>query len=304
MADDRQPQKPSYFKAAFANVYNLSLLGGVTVAALATNEPWLLAVGALLEGMWLLFATDSKRLRRAVDARHAEELRALALRRLYEESLVLPAQERSRVHQIGTTVGDLKAEAKRNRFISGDFMQNQLDRLDDLVTEFVHLSVTAFRARAYLAKLDVKRLDREREQHRQTSESSQDLDARDLARQNMELLEKRLGVVDDLNRFLGRASGQLSLIENTVGLLRDQIMTMSTPEALTTQLDSLVASVDAIREATKEAEALVGIPSLALPSEESPPRDGVIEAAREAGAPAADSPLDEPVRGRSRERSR
>lgn len=299
MSDDSQPRKPSYFKAAFANVYNLSLLGGVTTAALATGEPWLFGVGALLEGLWLLFATDSKRLRRAVDAQHQDELRALALRNMRDETLVLPGPERARVARLGSTISDLKAEAKRNTSIAGDFMQLQLDRLDDLILEFVHLSVTSFGARAYVAKLDLKGLSREREQHRNIMESSQDLESRDLARKNMELLDKRLGVVEDLNRFAGRAGGQLSLIENTVGLLRDQIMTLATPEALTSQLDSLVASVDAIRDASKEAEALVGV---GLSTSGAPFSLPEPEALAEAAPPVEEEERERPSRQRGRTR--
>jgi hypothetical protein len=36
---------------------------------------------------------------------------------------------------------------------------------------------------------------------------------------------------------------------------------MATPEAMTTQLDSLVASVEAMRDAQREIDAMVGVPA-------------------------------------------
>ena len=55
--DDR----PNFLKAAFLNVYNLSLLGGAGLAALATQD-WLVGVGALaLEAARLAGRLDSLR---------------------------------------------------------------------------------------------------------------------------------------------------------------------------------------------------------------------------------------------------
>ena len=80
---------------------------------------------------------------------------------------------------------------------------------------------------------------------------------RDLALQNIAILEKRLAIVEDLAKFITRARGQLSLIQNTVALLRDQVMTMTTPQALTAQLDELLMNIDAMRETTREINAVV-----------------------------------------------
>ena len=51
--------------------------------------------------------------------------------------------------------------------------------------------------------------------------------------------------------------GQLNLIENTFQLLRDQILTMSSPDELSDQLDELTRSVDAIETADKETRSLM-----------------------------------------------
>lgn len=265
MAAERD-RRPSYFKAAFANVYNLTLLSGVAVAAMATGEPWLLAVGAAAEALWLLFSTDNPRFKRAVDSRHSAADRLDAIRRMQEESARLPHQERLRVQLLGSKAAEVKAETMRNPRIAGDFLNAQLARLDDLVGEFVHLSVTANRSESYLARSDARQINRDREAQRKLIEATDDEGTRDIARQNHAILEKRLTIIGELEKFIARARGQMSLIENTISLLRDQVMTMAEPEALSVQLDTLVASVDAIRDATRQADAIVGSGSSSLPS--------------------------------------
>lgn len=293
-------RKPSYLRAAFWNVYNVTLLAGIGVAALATNEPWLLGVGVAAEALWLLFASDSKRLRRAVDAREAEQDRLQAVREMQEMAAQLPTDERRRVQQLGLRAAEIKSEVQRNRAIGGEFMQSQLDRLDALVGEFVHLSVTAHRCESYLARADAKQINRDREAQRKVVESSEDQETRRIARQNMEILEKRLATFDELGRFLARARGQMSLIENTLSLLRDQVVTMTTPDAMTSQLESLVASMEAIRDATRSVDAVVGLDFNLDAGAELGRSLGELEAIREAGPPADAGPASSRRRDRAR----
>src|SRR5438045_4499429 len=72
MASDTRGGK-SYLRAAFANVYNLSLFGGAIVAAAATGEYVLAAAAVGMEAVWLLFGPDFKPFRRAVDKSDREE---------------------------------------------------------------------------------------------------------------------------------------------------------------------------------------------------------------------------------------
>ena len=65
---------------------------------------------------------------------------------------------------------------------------------------------------------------------------------------NAAVLEKRLATIQDIQNFLARARGQMNLIENTVRLLRDQALTMTSPGQLTEQLDDLLTGVEAVQQ--------------------------------------------------------
>ena len=69
-------QRPSYLKAAFLNIYNLSLLGGALMAAAFTGESMLGAVALGAEVLWLLLGPDLRSFRRAVDQAHRKNLEA------------------------------------------------------------------------------------------------------------------------------------------------------------------------------------------------------------------------------------
>ncbi|HEY0882679.1 MAG TPA: hypothetical protein VGD87_14155, partial [Archangium sp.] len=57
---------PNYLKAAFLNVYNLTLLGGAVAASALTGD-WLVGLGAMgLEALWLVVGPDLKPFQRAV----------------------------------------------------------------------------------------------------------------------------------------------------------------------------------------------------------------------------------------------
>jgi hypothetical protein len=84
--------RPSYFKYAFANVYNLSLLGGAAAASLLTGDWAPAVVGAAVEALWLLVGADTAPFRRWVDHRHAEALRDEARAARRERILRLSSQ--------------------------------------------------------------------------------------------------------------------------------------------------------------------------------------------------------------------
>jgi hypothetical protein len=167
----------------------------------------------------------------------------------------------------------VKSESLRNPRLPGDFMIEQLEKLDDVVAEYIHLAVTAHRCDAYLNRADTKQLNRERETWQRASEDTSDPAAHELAKQNVTVVEKRIAIVDEMARFIVRARAQMALIQHTVALLRDQVMTMATPEALSLQLDELVIRVEAVRDSVREVESVVsGQPRVGESSVVAPPR--------------------------------
>jgi hypothetical protein len=259
---ERSNRRTNYLRAAVANAYNITALAGISAAALFTGDTWLFGIGAALEAVWLAVAPGNPRFRRAVDNRLSTEARTESLRQMQDQVALLPSEERQKVQAVSSRVAEVKAEVIRNPRLQGAFMEEQVRRLEELVIEYIHIAVTSYRCESYITRSDTRQINRERDSWRQAAEHATDDIARDLAAQNVTILEKRLAIGEDLSKFIARARGQLSLIQNTVALLRDQVMTMTTPQALTAQLDELLVSIDAMRQTTQEINAVVSGTSL------------------------------------------
>src|SRR5687768_16442352 len=93
-------KRPSYLKAAFANAYNLSLLGGALAASAMTGEYVLGAVALGMEALWLLFGPDMRPFRRAVDQQHREDREKEEKARIARVMDTLPEREWARAHAL------------------------------------------------------------------------------------------------------------------------------------------------------------------------------------------------------------
>ncbi|MFT3765977.1 MAG: hypothetical protein QM820_10735 [Minicystis sp.] len=254
----RVDEEPPYTRYAFLNPYNLSLLVGAGAAAAATGQWWVGVCGAAGEALWLLFAPESKFLRKNWFDKMWSEARADAIRKAQEEKLALlhPADQqrvaylrdqKERIHQL----------ARENPSLTADLMRSELIKLDRLIDDFINIAVKCTRAERHLESFDSKSMENAWRTYRGQVDSMPEGDKRRaVAKKNMEVLEQRRNRWDELRKSVQTARGQMELMENTFKLLGDEIVTMSTPDALGARLDDLRIAVEAIRETTAEGQEL------------------------------------------------
>ena len=76
---------------------------------------------------------------------------------------------------------------------------------------------------------------------------------RRLYEKNLEILQKRLKAYEDIERSIKRVEAQLQSIESFFGLVNDQVVTMPTPDALSSlDFDSLLSSIELTKEILEE----------------------------------------------------
>ncbi len=254
---DEDDEKPPYFKYAFANVYNLTMLGGFASAAVLTQNWWLGIAGAGAEVLWMLFAPDSKLLRHAwFDKRHKEELAAKEnakwqekLRRLSRDHHMRVAQLQARRHRIVALAGE-------NQALTTKLLKAEVAKLDTLMDSFLDLLISVERYESHLQGTNVDKLEKQiRENERQVEKAEGT--AREMAQKNLGILMKRREKLGEIMTFVARARSQMQLIENTFDLLADQIVTMRSPQDLDTQLDELMDGVEAVKSTARETEHLL-----------------------------------------------
>lgn len=253
---------PNYLKAAFANVYNLSMLGGALAASAATGDYVVGVVALGLEALWLLFAPDLKPFQRAVNRAEREEAEKADRARVAKLLESLPERDWSRAHALDELRREIERDMQVNPSFKAILLQTELDKLKHLHASFVTLAVACNRAETYLQATDLRELKRQLEAQQNIDKSMQDASVKEIAKKNAEVLQRRMDTIQQIQTFLARARGQMSLIENSVRLLRDQVLTMANPDQLGEQLDDLVTGVDAIQASARENEALFSTSTL------------------------------------------
>lgn len=249
--------RPNYLKAAFFNVYNLSLLGGAAIASVLTADPLIFVAAAAGEALWLTFGPEIKRFQRAVRAADQEGRDREDRERVEALMKELPERDWQRAKALDELRHEIQRDMQNNPSFQAILLQSELDKLSQLQISFVKLATGCQRAETYLGQVDTRELERQMQAQNRLAENATDESVKELAQKNATVLEKRLATIKDIQAFLARARGQMTLIENTVRLLRDQALTMTSPDQLTEQLNDLLTGVDAVAQSSKDAEAMI-----------------------------------------------
>lgn len=256
MAADEKP-RPPYARYAFKNPYNYAIMGGFASAAVLTGNWWLGLAGAGAEALWMLFAPDSRLLRKVWwDKQHASEEETRKRAELDAKFKLLPESDAMRCLALREKQDQINKLAEENPAFTVDLLSGELKKLDDLVRAFLELSVTCARYQEYLQSVDVDEIERDLRRYHQIVDKGEP-EKRTLAQKNIAVLDKRKEKYGEIRSYLSSARGQLELIENTFRLLADQIVTMRSPTELSGQLDELLDGVEAVRQTTRETDRLL-----------------------------------------------
>lgn len=256
MSAPEKKERVPYFKYAFHNVYNYTILGGFGAAALLTQNWWLAVVGAGFEALWMVFGPDSKFLRKMLfDKMHDEKLSEEEKKELERRLAGLPMQDARRFHLLVQKREEILKLCAENRAFTNELLRDELSKLEQLVESFLDLMLSSHKHEEYLATIDLDELEEEMNRHRRVIRDTKDEDRRILSEKNLQILTQRREKIAEIRRFVSKAHGQMDLIENTFRLLADQIVTMRSPQELGGQLDELIGGVEAVRTTARETEA-------------------------------------------------
>jgi hypothetical protein len=240
----------AYAKWAFLNAYNLVLLTAGIVLGLATGHHWLVVLTCGVELIWMIYAPDSKLLRRVwFDPAFA---RAAKLDRddvLAQKVARLHPPDAARVARLVEQKVLIENLARENPSLAVDVLTGELVKLDGVIDELAELAGAAERAEAHVASFDWNALRRSWHVYDAQAKAHREGDTRhEVAEKNLDVLRRRRARYDDLVRQLQVLRGQMELIEQTFRLLADEILTMGSPRELGGRIDELRVAVDAVRE--------------------------------------------------------
>lgn len=246
-------------KYAFANPYNLSLLSGALAVSAITLNP-IIAVAALgVEALWMLHAPGSRALQRRLWDKKADQTATQMERAdLNRKIAMLDEKSQARVRALIGEHQRIDQLTTQNASFSEDLMRGELEKSWTLVQAFVDMALTCWRYERYLGTIDPKELERSRTMwENRVNGANQDPRALELAKKNIEIIQKRNETLEEIKQYIVVARAQLDLIENTFHLIADQIVTMRSPKEMTGQLDQLLSGVEAVRSAAITTEGLL-----------------------------------------------
>ncbi|MFL6214687.1 MAG: hypothetical protein ACJ74J_12435 [Blastocatellia bacterium] len=255
-------EKPSYVKEAAKepmNIWGIVLILAMAVF-IATTAPamlgglltyWILAAGGVAEALYLMTVPSMSSYKRAVDRRYRQKELADRQRRREELIRQFDPREREAVEYLRW----MKNQIYQNfqKFTKLTDLPEQIRTLDLFWERYVDFLDTYRRRKQHMRSINRQTIQNQINQAQRAIETAPDEDTARLYHQHLEFLQKRMKTYDDVERSMKRVEAQLQSIESYFGLVNDQVITMPTPDNISTlDFDSLLSSIELTREILDE----------------------------------------------------
>lgn len=250
-----------YLKEAFnepLNFLGLVTFGVVGVYSLAASSEVIpLAAGLAAEAVYLITVPASSFYRRLVDRR--EKQRLLKLRDQQREASIklFDPREREAVEYLRWMKNQIYSNYKK--FTNAKQIPSNILSLDQRWEDFVDLLDVYRRRKHHLRSINRQAVQNQLIQAERAVESARDDRERRIQQSNMEILKRRVAAFKDIERSVKLVEGQLQSIENFFGLVNDQVVTLPTPERVSSldfeQLSDSIAMTKQMLEETSDTFA-------------------------------------------------
>lgn len=244
-----------YVKEAMIEPVNFWGLAGFAVAAAYTQSVIPLAVALGMEGVYLASVPANNLYKRLVDGREKERLRQL--REAQRAKLIKEFDPREReavlyLQHLKKTIYD-----NYKKFAQAKEVPTNLQTLDQRWEDFVDLLDVYRRRKHHLRSINRQAVFNQLKQAEYAANNAPDERTKRIQQANVEILKRRVAAFDELERSVKLVEGQLQSIENFFGLVNDQIVTLPTPERVTSldfeQLSDSIAMTKQMLDATSDA---------------------------------------------------
>lgn len=255
------PESPKfdlkYVKEAFKEPLNFWGLASFAVVA-AFMQDVMPLVGALgAETLYLATVPASSIYRRIIDRR--EKQRLLKLRDQQREAAIkqFDPREREAVEYLRWMKNQIYSNYKK--FTGTKQVPTNIQSLDQRWEDFVDLLDVYRRRKHHLRSINRQAVQNQLVQAERSVQGSKDDRERRIQQANVEILKRRVAAFNDIERSVKLVEGQLQSIENFFGLVNDQVVTLPTPERVSSldfeQLSDSIAMTKQMLEETSDTFA-------------------------------------------------
>ncbi len=246
-----------YLKEAFKEPINFWGMAGFAVAAAYVQDVTPLVAALATETIYLAAVPASSVYRRLVDRR--EKLRLLKLREQQREAQIklFDPREREAVEYLRWMKNQIYSNYKK--FTGTKQIPHNIQSLDQRWEDFVDLLDVYRRRKHHLRSINRQAVQNQLVQAERAVASAKDDREKRIQQANVEILKRRVAAFNDIERSVKLVEGQLQSIENFFGLVNDQVVTLPTPERVSSldfeQLSDSIAMTKQMLEETSDTFA-------------------------------------------------
>jgi hypothetical protein len=246
-----------YLKEAFKEPINFWGMAGFAVAAAYVQDVTPLVAALATETLYLATVPASTIYRRLVDRR--EKQRLLKLREQQREAQIklFDPREREAVEYLRWMKNQIYSNYKK--FTGTKQIPHNIQSLDQRWEDFVDLLDVYRRRKHHLRSINRQLVQNQLVQAERAVAAAKDDRERRIQQANVEILKRRVAAFNDIERSVKLVEGQLQSIENFFGLVNDQVVTLPTPERVSSldfeQLSDSIAMTKQMLEETSDTFA-------------------------------------------------
>ena len=223
-----------YVKEALKEPANFWGLAGFAVAAAYTASPIPLAAALVAESAYLATIPATTAYRRPVKDRRRRQL--IEARKRHRKELIskFDPREREAVNYLEYLKNQIFDNYKK--FTASKELPANIAGLEQRWEDFVDLLDVYRRRKNHLKSINRQAVQNQLTQAYRQMEAAPDERTKRVHQANVEILKRRVGAFEELEKSVKLVEGQLQSIENFFGLVNDQIVTLPTAERVS-QLD-------------------------------------------------------------------
>ena len=246
-----------YLREAFKEPINFWGMAGFAVAAAYVQDVTPIVAALATETLYLATVPASSIYRRLVD--RCEKQRLLKLREQQRESQIklFDPREREAVEYLRWMKNQIYSNYKK--FTGTKQIPHNIQSLDQRWEDFVDLLDVYRRRKHHLRSINRQAVQNQLVQAERAVASAKDDRERRIQQANVEILKRRVAAFNDIERSVKLVEGQLQSIENFFGLVNDQVVTLPTPERVSSldfeQLSDSIAMTKQMLEETSDTFA-------------------------------------------------
>lgn len=253
--DEGDRDQFSYIKEALKWQYNIIGLAAAGAFAVVSGSGLPLVLAAGLEMIYLATVPQSDPFRRLVRSwKFAEEKKRheQRLRQLLRE---LPPELQKKYGDLDAVCRDIRRNYERLSSTSQIFVRQTDSSLQGLLQAYMRLLNAAWQHFQYMRNTNLQEIQGEVGQLEARIEKDPPK-VQEINRKRIEILTKRLEKFEKIRENRQVIDAQCAALEDVLELIRDQSVTITDPQQISGQLESLMHDVESTEETVRQVEAI------------------------------------------------